>query len=322
MSELPPYKLTPADQQALDALLEAGFNLDAVAEPLRPRARRIGRLMGLLDALPAPEPGDLLVQRTLDALALVRKRERAMVNQSRGSEQRGLNIRLADLLGVAAMLLISLSVALPVLSHNQDKARQIACQTHLAQAGMGFGSYASDHGGALPAVAARSGDTWWDTNAFNPDGSTRSNSAHYFHLIRTGYVKGSELSCPADPHTQRLTITLDMRDWQNRQQIPFSYVNLFAQRKPTWSGPTRVILVDRNPLFVTSEHTQQPLPADALSPRHQKLGVQNVLLNDGNVIAIDKPVLHDDNIWHLKNHDGRYKGTETPADDSDEFVVP
>lgn len=325
MSEDHPYSLTQADQQALDALLDAAFELDSVPADLRQRAERIGRLLGLLNVLPAEEPGDLLVERTLQAVAEARARELATVNQATGGEDhRGLSIRLPDLLGVAAMILISLSVALPVISHSQERARQVACQTNLAQAGMGFSRYAADHGGALPAVAAHAGDTWWDTNKFNEDGSTRSNSAHYFLLVRSGYVEADELACNADPVSKRVAITIDMRDWQNREQIPFSYVNLFAQQKPTWVGPKRVILVDRNPLFVTSDKKiAQGVADDALSPRHASLGVQNVLFNDGSVMAIDKPVLEDgDNIWRLKNHDGAYTGTETPADASDEFLVP
>lgn len=318
--------LCPADQQALDALLAAGFDVSKVPAEHRDRARCLGRLLGLLETLPAEEPGDLVVQRTLEAVARARQTQRAAAAPppAGGENERALPFRWPDMAAVAAMVLIALSLALPMLNHSQEQARQLACQANLATAGMGFGRYAAAHDGALPAVAAHSGHTWWDTNTFNQDGSTRSNSAHYFLLIRTGYASPRQLTCAAQEHgTTLVRISRDARDWPNRQAIPFSYANLFAQQKPTWDGPRRVILVDRNPLFVTDKGMVASVDPQAISPRHAALGVQNVLFSDGNVAAIDRPVLDNgDNIWQLKGHDGVYTGTETPDDQSDTFVVP
>jgi hypothetical protein len=326
MSDPQAQGLTPADQQALDALLEAGFELEHVSANLRDRAGRIGQLLGLLDALPEPSAGDLLVERTLTAVAQTRQTETAAAATDGGLDAgHGLSIRWRDLTAVAAMLLITMSLALPMLNQNKHQARLLACQANLATAGMGFGRYAGDHGGALPSVEAHTGDTWWDTNAFNKDGSTRSNSAHYYLLIRTGYVTADRMACASDPNKPRVVrITTNVRDFADRESIPFSYANLFAQHKPTWTGPKRVILVDRNPLFVTTDKGKlAPSATDVLSPRHAELGVQNTLFNDGSVIAMDAPTLDDgDNIWHLQDHDGAYTGNEIPLDELDDFLVP
>jgi len=45
--------LTDDDAQALDALIEAGYELDAVEEPMRDRAERVARLLGLLGSADA-----------------------------------------------------------------------------------------------------------------------------------------------------------------------------------------------------------------------------------------------------------------------------
>ena len=51
-----PIKLTPDDEAALDALVEAGFDPDAVEPALRVRSRRVASLLGMLDT-PSPVAG-------------------------------------------------------------------------------------------------------------------------------------------------------------------------------------------------------------------------------------------------------------------------
>ena len=58
--------LSPEDARALDALIDAGLDPEAVAEALRPRAERVGRLLGLLESPIGTEPQDEARQRRID----------------------------------------------------------------------------------------------------------------------------------------------------------------------------------------------------------------------------------------------------------------
>lgn len=317
----PPPALSEADRQTLDALIDAGFQIDQLPEDQRERGQRLAGLFGLLEYLPdGGDGGDELCDRTLAAVRQARQNERDAARSTALGGSGGFNIRWPEMLSVAAMVVVSAALALPVLSHQRDLARQQACQANLGQVGMAFDQYAAAHAGALPAVKAHAGDTWWDTGRFNDDGSTRSNSAHLFLLIRTGHVDPEQLACAARP--TRVKLTLNMKDWPNAQAVPFSYQNLFGDHKPKWSGGAVItVLADKNPLFTTGKQ-RDGVPDQAPSPNHEDLGGQNVLRSDGGVEFIKLPVVNkDDNIWHARGHE-KYTGTETPADESDAFLVP
>ncbi|TVQ32055.1 MAG: hypothetical protein EA376_06945 [Phycisphaeraceae bacterium] len=51
------YRLSPADAEALDALIDAGFEFEAIPSNLRARARRVADFLGLIDG-PAPEASE------------------------------------------------------------------------------------------------------------------------------------------------------------------------------------------------------------------------------------------------------------------------
>lgn len=315
--------LSEADRQALDALIDAGFQIDQLPEDQRDRGQRLAGVFGLLDYLPDPGEADEVCDRTLAAIAQARDNERAATRSTALSGAGGLAIRWPEAIAVAAMVIVSAVLALPMLSHQRATARQQACQANLGQVGLAFDRYAADHNGALPAVQARPGDVWWDTGSFNKDGSARSNSAHLFLLVRAGYVDPEQLACAGRPH--RVKLTLRMKDWPNAQTVPFSYQNLFTTDRPKWHGKAVItVLADKNPLFTTGGQ-KQGVPDDAPSPNHEDLGGQNVLRSDGAVQFIELPVIDreegKDNIWHAEGH-REYTGTESPADPHDAFLVP
>ena len=85
----------------------------------------------------------------------------------------------ADLLAVAAMMLIGASLLLPVLNRMRADARQAACAGNLAVAGTAFGRYATDHGHTLPRGKVRPGTVRWSVGQpEQPEGLVQSNSAH------------------------------------------------------------------------------------------------------------------------------------------------
>lgn len=321
MSQSQPPALSEADRQALDALIDVGFRTDQLPESQRERGRRIAGLFGLLDHLPdGGADADRACDRTLAAIGQASQNERAAARSTALGGHGGFAIRWPEAVAVAAMVIVSAALALPVLSHQRDLARQQACQANLGQIGFAFDQYADANAGALPAVKAHAGDTWWDTDSFNNDGSARSNSAHLYLLIRSGHVDPERLACAARP--SRVQLTVDMKDWPNARAVPFSYQNLFGKHKPKWTGHAVItVLADKNPLFTTGKQ-KDGVPDQAPSPNHANLGGQNILRSDGAVEFIKLPIVnHDDNIWHARGH-REYTGTETPSDESDAFLVP
>jgi len=319
------HNLHPDDCRAIDELVEAGFDRQAVSGEARARAERIDNLLGLLHHLPAEDASDLLIERTLEQIRQARQAEIAQRDSAAAvAEPNGFGIRWNDLLAVAAMVLITMSIAMPMFSHNRANARKVACEANLATAGLGFSKYAADHQNEMPAVKSRPGDTWWNVNTFDKDGYAKSNSAHAFVLIRGGYVKPTDMDCPENQRGP-IKITIRMNDWPTAQAASFSYQNQCTNNRPKWNGPqTIAVLADKNPLFVSTDRSGKVRATDHLtSPNHHRLGGQNALLSNGSVQFIRIPVLNNgDNIYHAGQGKPQYTGTESPADESDTFLVP
>ncbi len=323
--------LCSEDQAALDALLEAGFDPTAVADEHRERAARLAQMMGLLDHLPAPSPGDLLAERTIDMLAKARQKERytQQIHTLTGSAGAP-RMRLTELAAIAAMVIVSVSLIWPTLGRARDRATQYACQNKLAAAGMGFTSYAAANQGLMPAVKSRPGDPWWHLNQFDSHGNARSNTAHLFVLVRGGYVKPEDLACAGTPSSVK-KVSLTLRDWPKAHYNSFSYQNQFTAKPHRLDRQmTIAILSDKNPLFTQGSFNRNLAPT-AISRNHLSLGGQNVLMSSGEVKWLTAPMINEtDNIWHAENKvddliQGQlinYLGSEAPAHENDSFLVP
>jgi hypothetical protein len=317
--------LAPADQQALDALIDAGLDPASVPAPLQPRADKIANLLATLDHLPDHPAPDLLTAKTLAAIERARQQDRfsqQIEALARGSTGLGPGISLRDLAAAAAVLLISFSLLWPLLSSQRGTARQIACQANLGLAGRAFASYAADHNGAMPATQARLGDPWWITGDADPQGNARSNSAHFFVLIRNGYIPLASVRC-ADNPAAPIHLPASARDFPSYAAVSFSYQNQYTAHKPRiTTGPVIAILADKNPFFEPGKYRIELRP-DTNSANHTSRG-QNVLTTDGQVAWLSNPTLTTgDNIFHAGDEGlDNYTGREAPADERDSFLVP
>ncbi|MEX2671993.1 MAG: hypothetical protein WD294_07785 [Phycisphaeraceae bacterium] len=312
-------QLSEADRQVLDALVEQGYQVSRLPSHQHERAERVMALMSLLD-LPEASGQDLLTARTLEAISRSRQQERFSQQIQALTMARtpgGVSVR--ELVTVAAMVVVGISLLFPVLSNARTVARQIACQSNLASAGVALGSYGLDHNGQMPATHANLGDPWWETNRFNDDGSTRSNSAHLFTLARGGYVRLGVLNCSENPNAVA-DIHDGQRDWRSAAAVSFSYQNQYAVKKHRMDrDPAIAVLADKNPFFEPGRFRLEL--ADSSSLNHE--GGQNVLLTTGEVRWNEEPVIGRDNIFHAGNSGfDYYTGTEGPANVSDSFLVP
>lgn len=320
MSELRPVSLCPEDQQAMDALVDAGFEIESVSADLRPRAERLMQVMGLLDHLPTESTGDLLVARTLQRVTEARQQDRYSQQIQTLTTPRSL-LRWPELIAVAAVVLIGVSVALPWLSNVPSKANLAACASNLSANFNGLSAYASDYG-TLPVLQPSPSGEWMHVNEFDEDGSTRSNSANQILAVKSGHLDMKDLACPENPHAL-LALQPNMRDFPDSRKISYSIQNMFGAEKPRLGGPAMAILSDRNPYFATGRFNARPRTGN-ISPNHVRQDGQNVLFTNGSVSFVNSAMTDQgDNIWHRgKVTQTDYNGTELPTDPFDAFLVP
>ena len=391
-------QLSDIDQCALDALIEAEFDISRVSQSLRARAERVGLLFGLLGSDVAQGNGDLasrtvaavlgrsedraeyveaeLCQEDSDALeALIlaggdvgrlpsRLRERASrhaafamlvsgsaveggtdrealiastlaridstitAQEGRMSLVRRPSLRLADVVSVAAVLLVMASIAFPVLGTLRDQARRGMCETNLAQVAQAVGMYAGAHRASLPTATAGFGGRSWMNVGTTPE---QSNSANLYMLVRGRYVRLADLACAGNPVAPTNEVSPEARDWGRLEEISYSYQVQDGVRQRLWASPMPLVIVaDRSPVVLRIARDEAIRPEEN-SPNHGMRG-QHVMKTDGTVEWLTTPlVASGDNIWLPRQIEQavalirRYHGmtgTEVPASADDVLLGP
>lgn len=328
----PEFALTANDEDAFEALIAAGYRAEAVPAALRRRATRHAQLLDLL----GPSRQELngasgLISKTLGRVQSAVETERSRMRIDRAPIG-GRRIRMADLMTVAALLLIATAAIGPMVGAMREQSRRMACQSNLQAAGLGFGSYAAEYKDEMPmASASLAGNPWWMVG--QPE---HSNSANLFTLARTGYSKVGQLACAGNPDACRTDLGPQARDWRSLSEVSYSYQNLFGRKRATFhdhGGARTLLIVDASPVVRRAVRGELINPL-ANSMNHLGKG-QNALFSDGSVQWITSPVLETgDNIWlprmiedllvRLGQPDraAPIKGTETPASVDDRFVGP
>jgi len=347
--------LCPEDAAVLDAMIDARAGSGSIGQADRPgghglagpmppgagdRGRRLADLLALIDSGlgdPTPEidPGDDLVARTMQRIAQDRQRRRFTQQvQMLSAPRQTLGVAWHQILTAAAVFLIAASLLMPVLERNRAEAARVACAYNLGMAGMGFGSYAVDHNQALPRGAVQPGAVWWNVGKSGPDaeGGVRSNAAHLYILVRSGYVDPETLACPDNAHAPAPgEMTRDDFDWSSPRAVSFSYQNQSTDEPIRLdANPSLALLADKNPLFVVRVGDDEvgfdaQTPTSAPSRVHGSRG-QNVLTADGTVAWTIRPFVdrlgaEHDNIWVLQGV-RRYQGNEAAKGAEDSFLVP
>jgi hypothetical protein len=320
--------LTPEDEDALDALVAAGFEPQRVNSTLRPRAQHIQAIGGLITAT-AAHPGPDLADRTYARVA-------SLAMSGQGVEQTGPGggrFRLTDLVSLAAMLLLAGAVMWPVMQSVRVQQIKSACGVNMQTIAAAFSTYAGDYRGALPvATASLGGGKWWDV------GTSRSNSANLFQLPKERYIAIENLACQGNPQAMKDCCVKSNSDWGCIQEISYSYQLMFGPARPIWSGESSVILTDKSPVVMRAVRGQVIKPMEN-SSNHCGTG-QWCLSTDGSAQWATTPQRGDDNIWlpafldeiiadaRRRGASGvvvpavTLKGTELPSSANDTFVGP
>jgi len=322
--------LSAEDAEALDAWALSGYEVSGTPASLRERAGRHQQLASVVtdsDITATP----LLVERTFQAVAA-----KVAANRAQGiitPTSRGW--RMSDMVSVAAMMLIGVSILWPTMSYMSQKGRQLSCKSNLGSVASAMGLYAGNHRDSLPVATAGFGGTpWWNVSPEKP----QANSSNLFTLARTGYSKLKDLACAGNPKAEVGEVKKGAYDWANLETISYSY-QIMGEQRPSWcrsrgTAPASiVVLADRSPVILRAVNKQAIDPTEN-SPNHGGTG-QFVLLADGSVNWMSTPDRPDgDNIWLPKaieiliqqaakfHQTGRLEGFEMPCDAKDSFVGP
>ena len=274
-------KLSRADAEMLDRLVDVGFDVDQL-EYLTPedrqRANSILKNLGLLDAYPVEDASDTLIDATLARIDQYEAKHSARMQihtPELETTSRGFRIRMPDLITVAAMILVTFSVFAMLTNSARNQSITNECASNMAMVGHGLFNYASDNNGNTPTEQAEE-----FASLFNGNSPERTDAEV---LAAEGYCEHHHLNCPGHGGEGR----------------GFSYQ---TQPAAMWDemrnrGNVFIIMSDQNPIL-TKMIANQAFDPYTPSPTHGALG-QNHLRDDGSIASGAAPVFGGDLIWIL-----------------------
>ena len=274
--------LSKADAEMLDRLVDVGFEIDQLeylSTEEQQRARSILAMLGLLDAYPVDDASETLVDATLARIDQYesKRSERMHISTSEiETTSSGFRIRMPDLMSVAAMVLIAVSVFVMISRSAREKSIQTECASNMAMVGRGLVNYAVDHKGSMPTTSAASLGSLF--------GGTAPERTDVELLAEEGYCEHDYLNCPGHGG--------ESGGFSYQTQSADMWENIRSQ------GRLFIIIADRNPILddLLAGGTPDPLTPSA---NHGSLG-QNHLRDDGSTpMAAPAPVIGGDMIWIL-----------------------
>lgn len=308
------------DALAIDRLVERGFEMpEDLDASLRPRAEAALRLLGRLDRYPLEEASPQDLEALTDAtLARIDLAEREADRRMRIADQPAMvaRRRLSDFVGVAAVFILAISIAVPLSNHVRTERGIARCGEGLRDLGTAFGRYAESNRGAMPWAASLLPGFGEGTAAIPASFEVGGRYRHGAHLRESllgavdaatgqrdpGYLtRASSIACPNDP---------------NGEEGCYSYRLPAHRGELTWGfEPSLVIVGDRNPVIELVLGGQR-VRLEMCSPEHGDRG-QNVLHGDGSVQFLRSPVIRvggsKDNIWLPDDGDTSLRGPVVPV---------
>ncbi len=279
-------ELSSNDQRVFDALVENGFDLNALGGTAgeQARAKKINSLLELMHDYPVDDADETLIHATLARIDRYEAAQQDRLNfanqeavemeRRRGFSMSGL--RKADLIAAAAAILLVASVVLPIMQSMRQQSLDAACRNNLRNMAVAFSLYAEDNEGAVPIARAGIGGTW----------DRVSNAVNLKPLLTGQYCDHRHCRCPGNHDNLEMGYSYQ---WQ-RSEKPMRW-------DPRW---LMVIMGDRNPVM-DAARTGRFIDAMTMSPDHSGRG-QNILATDGATLWLgDKeigPIVGQfDNIW-------------------------
>ena len=301
---LDPITLSPQDERLLDALVECGFDpeaLEALSSEEKRRVQALLSLFELIDDYPVQDADDALVDATL---ARIDQYERRMTAQSVASDQVDAQdvagrrrIYLPNFVSVAAVILIGASIFWPVMTNLHQRNIDAGCANNLRLLGNAFSRYANAYDGAMPVASLF---TSWNPLA--------RNVINLGPLVAGGYCERGDLKCPGHEDANFIGDSYSYQ-WH----IPESHL--------TWGGGkvTMMVLADRNRLIDAIYQAEGRIPVLSNSLNHGGRG-QTALSTDGAWVWLDQPSVGGDNIWLPQGASSLHDGIQQ-TDVNDVFLA-
>lgn len=341
-------ELTGADEDALEALIAAGFEPRRVASGMRQRAEAQARLLSNLESEGEPVSAadrEAAVARTLAFVerGAAQQRLRMTIVPERVERRRG-RFQLADLVTAAAVLLVAGSVVVPVVSQSRAIGRQSATMANLGAVGAALAQYsattdATARGSLVPlAYEPTPSQVWWNVGT-----PRQSNTEHFYLLVRQGFITLAQMAAPTNE--QAVVEPQDgWTDWPSFESVSYSYRNVFGPprtRCPKTTDERTIMAADRSPVVVRARRGERVINVLENSLAHGGRG-QAVLHFGGSVVFMRTPLTdRGDNIWIPRCLEATLRaqagvgspptppggcnplhGTETPGCVTDNFVCP
>ena len=279
-------KLSKADAEMLDQLVDVGFELDQL-EYISPedtqRAKSILKLLGLLEAYPVEDASDTLIDATIvriDQYEAKRSARMQIHTPELETTSRGFRLRMPDLISVAAMILVTFAVFAMISNSARNQTISNECATNMAMVGRGLFNYASEHNGNTPTEQA--------TEVATLFGGLIPERTDAEVLATEAYCEHSHLNCPGHGG--------EGRGFSYQTQSVAMWDEIQSQ------GKVFIIMSDQNPVL-NKMLTNQEFDPFTPSPTHGALG-QNHLRDDGSIASGVAPVFGGDLIWILDSSNG------------------
>lgn len=282
-------EIHPDDEQALELLIEAGFDpsaTEAMPEHLRDRARRLLGSFAKLEQYSVAAPSETLVHATL---ALVDRESRNQRERMRFEPFSRKRWSLPNVVAVAAVILVGVGIVYPMANEVRATNSQAMCASGLRSLGSGIAGYSADNGGSMPLTASivpLSGALP------APDAGVLDNARHLEMLASKGYCDAGCTKCNG------------ARTLSYRVPLHPAHVQLAALPRSPIAG-------DANPVQPLAQRAGNIANADLRSVNHGQRG-QNLLYSDGSTGWTISPVIrvgpsgHEDNIWVIRGQNGAH----------------
>jgi hypothetical protein len=299
-------RLSPADERAVDALIEHGFDIDRARAAHPELADRISAAHRLFarasDQYPVDAPDPALIDATLARIDREEESRSARMRLAPGGFPTLGRGRWADFVAVACVAILAFSIGMPLLNTLRDRSERAACSANLRELGTGLSAYHGDfHSRPIAAGFAP------DLSSLR-DWSTYDNSKHLDPLAANNYCAPGCLHCAKDAERAGYA-----------SQVPNELLNRI------WLRQAHVPLVaDRNPLiYQTAFGGRAYVRSIENSLDHGGRG-QNVLFGDLSVSFEGSPIITirlsdeaapaTENIWLPALRNGREDGLSAPAE--------
>jgi len=285
----------------------------------------LDRILSPLDADVAPEPPADLVAGILDRVSDMRNRLplAPLATPEAAPTGSGPLFSLRELLSLAAVIAIFVSIFVPGYRTARINSQQAMCANNMRQIGTGSAQYADMFPGSLPVVSSvPDGVSWVPTVG---QGIRRvSNSQNPYTLVRWRFAQPSAFRCPGRQGDFPLSCPKpedfdDFPDPRNNSYSTQILTPYWPQQQLQLNSP---LASDLTPLVDQQRRLIEYGPIPFNSTSHANRG-QNVLRPNISVIFSKTPYagIDNDDIYRVIGVQ-QYTGLERPHQRSDAFLVP